>query len=525
MQDAVHLFDHLTIITESTASMYTIDELQDAETNNQEAGTVAADSDTEDRSDPRKPEPTEIPPRQDEGKFEYGGEHMASLPILRDSLKYYEKARRIYERNKEAILKFLTEKQPKGLNFPLEEYEDTSKFDDTSRRTSMVAQTEDESDDEESNKPEEQEDLFLDFIGQILKNINNLLNIDNYHYDSNWRSMVHELDIDEGFFFLNLHKIHEGGELYEFLMTAGRHFGEYRICKTYHLCTDAELARFRKTHFGRFEDFTERTHWNRLYREICRESRIRELGREEVYDFREYLLKLRNELRADKDHIAKEPVPDKPYLPYVDDIIKATLDSDIQRDFFIEEITALAQNGTHGGDMISSFLKNNNLEGLWFRLQKDIQQLGFIYQGRQSMDDFLRMRTILQNFRDFFFVVNWNVTAKDGGVGYTVTEEAYANAEDVLEILALEDEEERMEAMALLLDMEVVKDDGISKLAVPATEDTENDNRSDYESKGREVDKKPGPKTFVSEDSDQVTVIPANPATWLAGRPATIVRE
>ncbi|KAJ6262927.1 LOW QUALITY PROTEIN: hypothetical protein Dda_1485 [Drechslerella dactyloides] len=506
MEDAVDLFDHLTIITESSLS-FGIDDWSDSEN-----GEPVADSPepaTGDPFDPRKPKPIELPPRQDADRFEAGGEHMASLPILKDSLKYYEKARRIYERNKEIITKLVAENQLKQQGHSREANENSFNMDQLFSEMSAMAEDSDD-EDEESNTPEEQEDQFLDFVGQILKNINNLLNKDNYHYDSNWKSMVHELDIDEGFFFLNIHKIHEGGELYEFLMTVGRFLGEYRLHETYRLCTKAELARFREHHFGRFKEFSEKVIWSRLFSQICREKTQRDMNREEVYEFRELLLNLRSKPRSEDTE--RPIIPDKPYLPYIDDIIKATLDSDIQREFFIEEIAALAQNETYGGDMITHFLQNCNLDSLWYRISRDILSLPFIYQNRGNMDGFVRMRTILQRYRDLFFT---EVTTKDGGVGYNIHEHAYANAVNLLETLLLEDEEEKLRGIAAILKFPVVNENGILRLDVTMTVDTEDDCRSDDGKNDKNVKKKADEQyEYESEDSDQVTVTPAN----LSGR-------
>ncbi|KAK6341612.1 hypothetical protein TWF696_008683 [Orbilia brochopaga] len=508
MEATTSWFDHLTIISEAFSS-FTGASWSDAEGEGPDAEPTFLALAFEDPSDPKKPDPTEIPPRLDGERSQVGGEHMVSLPILKDSLKYYEKARRIYERNKEIRRELLEHNQPKQPAAPSKERENIFNIDDMGRRPSMLIQSEDKSDDEEENKPEEQEDQFLDFIGQILKNINNLLNEDNYHYDSNWKSMVRELDIDEGFFFLNIHKIHVGGELYEFLMTAGRHLGEYRLLETWRICTSTELTRFRETHFRKFEDFLKRINWSRLCSQIWREKKLLDLNSEETQEYCQSLLQRRTEPGSEKDEA--NPPPNKPYLPYIDDLIKATIDSDIQQDFFTDEIMALAQNDSYGGDMILHFLKTNNLEEIWFRLQGDLKRLGSIYQGRKDMTEFLRMRAILHRYVDVFFEVKENTGNENVESGYRIAEDGFSNAMEFLDILSLQDEEEKLRRMAEIFEYEVVRENGFLKLQVPTSDEDSDasDCQSDGGSSGKGGNKRDDHKTFVSEDSDQLTVIPA----------------
>ncbi|RVD85342.1 uncharacterized protein DFL_003666 [Arthrobotrys flagrans] len=204
----------------------------------------------------RRPPPTSLPPRQDIKRVVDGGNDMASLSILQDSLKYYEKARRTYENNLLIRGKLL------AINAPTPQAIDGG-----------------------GGGPEKSADLLLDYIQQIFKHINKLLSKQNYDYDRSWGSMVDELDLDEGFFVNNISKTHQYGEPYEFLVATRLVLGEYRVMESYFVWPSEKVTKFGEEKLGKYLDLKNKTNWNQIWYEIGEE---RKLLVKYVKEFEEY---------------------------------------------------------------------------------------------------------------------------------------------------------------------------------------------------------------------------------------------
>ncbi|EWC44704.1 hypothetical protein DRE_06482 [Drechslerella stenobrocha 248] len=429
MEDVLDSLEHLSIISESLRKF----ELSELSTDI----SPLPDSPTPreiDEGRPTRPPPARLPPRLDADRSLDGGAHMASKSVLKDSLVYYENARKLYLQNKELKEQLLLANQPAG-------YESNVATAPQEGRQRVP-------------KLDSQEDQFLDFIDQILKSINILLRRDNYGYDSNWRSMVRELDLDEGFFFLNILKTHQGGELYRFLMTTGRHLGEYRLMEAYRLSTSEELTRFRERHFGQFQTFPEASNWLKLWRDISRESRQCEIFVNELQEYRDNLIERRTNRHFARDDDERLEPPYKLYTPYIDDILKAAVDSDLPKDFFLGEIAARAERVTYMTDVISFFLHRGEMDNLWYRISDDIQSLRIIFRGCSNMDGFIRMKNSIETVRNLFFTVDWNTTLRDGSVGFTLKPDYAAKALRLSKIFSIKDEATRLSEFREMLHFE-----------------------------------------------------------------------
>ncbi|KAK6501201.1 hypothetical protein TWF481_009045 [Arthrobotrys musiformis] len=359
----------------------------------------------------KKAPPTALPPRQDVKRIKDGGNDMASVPILQDSLKYYEKARRTYENNVRAREKVLT----------------------ISGRVTPRAP------DDKGDGPEPQEDMFLDYIQQIIKHINRLLSRQNYDYDRSWGSMVDELDLDEGFFVTNIRKSHQYGELYEFLVATRCVLGEHRTMQTYFLCPSEEIKKFGEEKLGKYLDIRKKTNWCQTWYEIGRE---RDLLVEYIKEFEEYHDDIQEMRYMKANGYAVETFlpPEKPYTPYIDDIISASCDTGITNENLATEVILLAEEMMTGDNIIKYGLESNDLNYLRSRFKIDMNALRFIYQGHPDPEMYTRAKTRLEKFRRLLFI------CKDGAVGPLRPTWLIAGVK-LLEIFRIEDGKERLKKM------------------------------------------------------------------------------
>ncbi|KAF3910429.1 hypothetical protein ABW20_dc0105659 [Dactylellina cionopaga] len=357
--------------------------------------------------------------------------------MLKDSLKYYEKVRRIYEKNHVVRMKLLSNKQTI----------DENKLGNGKVVTESAPLI---------RQPKEQDDQFLDFINQILKQINKLMSKANYDYDYNWTSMVQELDLDEvfenllqGFFFLNIIKIHQGGELYKFLMTARRTLGEQRLLEAYRITTADELTEFREICFGEYKDFCLHMSWFRILQEINIEKDAFETYTNDLIQYRDNLLELRSKDSAEEFERLK--APEKPFTPYIDDILKAAYDSNIPQDYFLQEIIARAEDEICLDDFIWYCLQKKELEMLPTRFRRDLAQLKTIYLGHPSPGSIFGMRARIERFRNLFFEVDPGRFGPDGEERFVLKLEALDRATWMIEIFSINDDELMMKELEGLL--------------------------------------------------------------------------
>ncbi|KAF3141193.1 hypothetical protein TWF569_008076 [Orbilia oligospora] len=317
--------------------------------------------------------PTEFPPRQDVKRVVDGRNDMASVSILQDSLKYYEKARRIYENNVQTRERLL------AINAP-------------------ASQTIGKGPD----GPEKSEDLILDYIQQILKHINKLLSMQHYDYDRSWGSMVDELDLDEGFFVTNISKTHQYGELYEFLVATRLALAEYRIMESYHIWTSEELAKFGKEKLGKYLEMRNKTNWTQVWYEVGEE---RKLLVEYVKEFEEYYQDIA-EMRIMKSYghaVETFLPPRKPYTPYIDDIISASHDTGITHEFFAKEVLFLAEEMATGESFISHCIQTGDQNYLALRFEVDIGALRIAFNGHPNPKRYFFAKDRIEKLRCLLF--------------------------------------------------------------------------------------------------------------------------
>ncbi|EPS36967.1 hypothetical protein H072_9444 [Dactylellina haptotyla CBS 200.50] len=399
---------------------------------------------------PLKSEPVKLPPRLDYLVYPEAGDNRASTSILKDSLMYYERARRTYESNQLAKAALLSTK-------------DTLVDGEEPRRNTTIQSCENPS------VPEGQGDQFLDFIEQILKQINKLLSKKNYGYDVDWMSMVQELDLDEGFFFLNMFKLHEGGELYQFLVSARKSFGECRLLESYRMCTQENLVKYRQACFGKFADYLDSVSWYTLLLKIKREKGHADGFTSELNDFRDELMQIRTQILGIGPSEDTQ-MPCKPNTPFIDDILKASYDTGLSQNFFLTEIKAQAEKEVCGKDFIVFCLEQQMLEILCIRLTEDLGSLKTIYLNHPDPMAYVKMKKRIESLRDLFFVLDEDSMQPNGEPAYCQVPSALKTAAHLLKVFNMKNEKEKLRCLEEVLEFATWSAD---MLAANAESDTE----------------------------------------------------
>ncbi|KAK6543396.1 hypothetical protein TWF694_000143 [Orbilia ellipsospora] len=372
---------------------------------------------------PRPPPRTEIPPRSNLLKYPptKDDEYRASNELLRESLLYYEKARRVYEYNHYTRLAILA---GNGIG--------------NSNHTKPLASAERY---EIFCRPDEK-DQFLDFITHVLKQFNKLQEKVELGYDDNWMGMINELDLDEAFFVLNLGKIHQGGELYQILMTAGRALGECRLMELYRTASAEKLEQVRQTSFGIFHDPISKLNWQKLLIALNAERDLARLYNHTITSFREGLFKRRGKfdfhpIPGYSDRII---TPHKPETPYFDEIAKAAFDSNISQQYFLTEIQAHAEVESIHRDFMVYCLEFQKYETLLGRFLEDISLLKTICPTLPDPTAYFQMKRRIEDFRGLFFVADLHSSLENGDIKYIRRPTVRDTATHLLGILKIEDE-------------------------------------------------------------------------------------
>ncbi|KAK6357940.1 hypothetical protein TWF730_007296 [Orbilia blumenaviensis] len=359
---------------------------------------------------PRRAPPTLYPPRLDIKRLPGTGKEMASVLILQDSLKYYGKAQEIYEKNCHIRQKLL------AINA------DTPQIGNSS-----------------SYGPEQEEDPFFEFMAQIIRLISKLLSMETpSHFDKSLTSMLEKLDIDEGFFLISLSKVHQGGELYEFLVATRRVLGEYRMMQCYHVWTPEKLAQFLKEKLGKYADLRSKTNWNKVWMAIGEERKLLSEYKKEFEDYYDDIESTRH-LRSIGFSVETFLPPEKPYTPYVDDIISASNDTGIIHEYLVKEILFLAEELTTGENFIRYALMTKDLTYLSLRFEVDLAGLKIIYHGHSKPEMFFQVRNRIERFRDLLFDRDKK--------GYTAKSDWYIAGAKLLDIFDIPDAERRLQEL------------------------------------------------------------------------------
>ncbi|KAK6532343.1 hypothetical protein TWF281_006532 [Arthrobotrys megalospora] len=359
---------------------------------------------------PKKAPATLLPPRQDIKRVIEGGNNMASVVILQESLKYYEKARRIYENNLRTRDKLL------AIN---------------ALASQIIVNP--------GDKLEKQDDLILDYIQQALKQINKLLSNKNYDYDRSWGSMLDELDLDEGFFVTNISKIHQYGELYEFLVATRRVLGEYRMMESYLLWSSDQLAEFAMTKLGKYQELKSKINWNRVWYEIGEERKLLVEYTKEAEEYYQDIESMRH-MKNYGHSVETFLPPEKPYTPYIDDIISASNDTGITHEYLAKEILFLAEEGTTGKNYIAYCLERNDLSYLTLRFNVDLTALRIIFHGHPDPSRYFSTKDRIEKFRRLLFV-------SDGDNTYHEREKWPIAGSELSRIFELKDEQKLLEEL------------------------------------------------------------------------------
>ncbi|KAF3927628.1 hypothetical protein AA313_de0209742 [Arthrobotrys entomopaga] len=384
---------------------------------------------------PRPPPQTEIPPRSDLIKYPLtdDDELRASNDLLRESLLYYEKARRVYEHNHIARLAILANNGigKSKLSKPIASME----------RYEMI------------RRPTEREDQFLDFIIHVLKQLNKLQEKIEHGYDDNWKSLINELDLDEGFFVLNLGKIHQGGELYQILMTAGRALGECRLMELYHTASTEKLTQVRQACFGVFYDRITKMNWQKLLIELNEERELARIYDHTVAVFREKLINRRGkfDFQPVPGHPERIMTPLKPETPYFDEIIKASFDSDISQQYFLSEIQAHAEAESIHKDFMIYCLEFEKFDTLLGRFLEDIGLLKTSFPCFPDPTAYFQMKRRIEDFRGLLFAPDPRCPLENGDVRYVRRPHIHSTATHLLGILKIHDEAEMTNRLNKLL--------------------------------------------------------------------------